>query len=36
MPHVLREKLGDDGADLLVELLNRVSDGTKEDVWVIC
>jgi len=28
----LREKLGEDGADSLVELLNRVSNHTRDDV----
>jgi len=31
VPRVLREKLGEDGVDSLIELLNRVS-GTREDV----
>ena len=32
VPRVLREKLGEDGVDSLIELLNRVSDRTREDV----
>ena len=32
IPRVLREKLGDNGADSLVELLNRVSNHTRDDV----
>jgi len=32
IPRVLREKLGEDGADSLVELLNRVSNHTRDDV----
>lgn len=31
-PKVLREKLGDDGVDALVELVNMANDKQKEDV----
>ena len=34
VPRVLREKLGDNGADSLVDLLNRVSDHTRDDVLI--
>lgn len=34
VPKVLREKLGEDGADSLVELINKADAGIKEDVLV--
>lgn len=35
VPRGLRERLGDQGADELVELLNRVTEDTKRDVLVL-
>lgn len=35
IPRPLREKLGDDGADALVELLSKVNDGTRQDVMTL-
>lgn len=35
IPKVLREKLGEDGADSLVELINKADAGVKEDVLVL-
>ena len=32
IPRPLREKLGDDGADALVDLLGKVNDGTRQDI----
>ncbi len=32
LPRPLREKLGDDGADALVGLLNQVTEGTRADI----
>lgn len=32
LPRPLREKLGDDGADALVDLLNKVSGETRADI----
>jgi hypothetical protein len=32
LPRVLREKLGDDGVDALVEIINKSGEGVKEDV----
>jgi len=34
VPKVLREKLGEDGADSLIELINKADTGVKEDVLV--
>jgi len=34
VPKVLREKLGEDGADSLVELINKADTGVKEDVLI--
>ncbi len=34
VPRVLREKLGEDGTDSLVELINKVEEKGKEDVLV--
>jgi len=33
-PKVLREKLGDDGVDALVDLVNRANEKQKEDILV--
>ena len=35
IPCPLREKLGDDGADALVDLLSKVNDGTRQDIMTI-
>ena len=35
IPRPLREKLGDEGADALVELLGRVSEGERGDILSI-
>jgi len=35
VPRVLREKLGDDGADALVDLLNSVQASRREDLEVL-
>jgi hypothetical protein len=32
IPRVLREKLGDDGVDALIEIINKSGEGVKEDV----
>ena len=32
IPRPLRDKLGDEGADALVDLLNKVDKGTREDI----
>lgn len=32
IPRPLREKLGDEGADALVDLLNKVNEGTRVDI----
>ncbi len=34
VPRVLREKLGEDGADSLIDLINKADTGIKEDVLV--
>jgi hypothetical protein len=35
IPRPLREKLGDDGADALVDLLGKVNDGTRQDITTL-
>lgn len=35
VPRPLREKLGDEGADALVELLGRVSEGERGDILAL-
>ncbi len=35
VPRPIREKLGDDGADALVALLNQVNDSTRDNVVVL-
>jgi hypothetical protein len=35
IPRPLREKLGDDGADALVDLLGKVNDGTRQDIMTL-
>jgi hypothetical protein len=34
LPRVLREKLGDEGADSLIELINKATEKTKEDTLI--
>jgi len=34
LPRVLREKLGDEGADSLIELINTATEKTKEDTLI--
>lgn len=34
-PKILREKLGDDGVDALVDLVNKANENEKEDIIVL-